>query len=163
MKLKEVASNQANEQANIETANILKKSAHDLNVREYNSKQDKITQDRIDKRTAELNSELSDKDSKVQKMYNQAMMGITKGDDSNNSVKAAAAFDEIIRRNYIQKGMSASEAIRLAHEEFQQTWHFKPDETFFWGGDDSEFSPQVKKEISEATSNALDKYQPKAK
>ena len=163
MKLKEVASKQANEQANVETANILKKSAHDLNVREYNSKQDKITQDRIDKRTGELNSELSDKDSKVQKMYNQAMMGITKGDDSNNSIKAAQAFDEIFRRNYIKKGMSASEALRLAHEEFQQTWHFKPDETFLWGGDDSEFSPQVKKEISEATSSALDKYKPKAK
>lgn len=161
MKLKQVASTQANEQANVETANVLKKAAHNLAVDKHNKSISKDQADRIDKRTAELNSELSDEDSKVQKMYNQAMMSITKGDDSNNSVKAAQAFDEIIRRNYIQKGMSASEAIRLAQEEFSTTWHFKPDETFLWGGDDSEFSPQVKKEISEATASALDKYKAK--
>ena len=161
MKLKQVASNQANDQANVETANTLKKAAHDLSVNKHNDKLNKDQADRIDKRTAEFNSELSDKDSKVQKMYNQAMMGITGGDDSNNAVKASQAFDEIIRRNYIQKGMSASEAIRMAKEEFDATWHFKQDETFLWGSDDSEFSPQVKPEISEATSNALDKYKAK--
>ena len=40
-------------------------------------------------------------------------------------------------------------------------WHFKQDETFLWGSDDSEFSPQVKPEISEATAGALDKYKAK--
>ena len=89
MKLKQVASNQANDQANVETANTLKKAAHDLAVNKHNDKLSKDQADRIDKRTAEFNSELSDKDSKVQKMYNQAMMGITGGDDSNNAVKAS--------------------------------------------------------------------------
>ena len=163
MKLKEVASKQANDQANVETNNLLKLQVHALNVDKHDRKLTKEQNDRIDKRTAELNSELSDEDSKVGKMYNQAMMGITKGDDSNNAVKASQAFDEIIRRNYIQKGMSASEAIRLAHEEFKQTWHFKADETFWYGSDDSEFSPQVSSEMSEATTNALNKYDRKAK
>jgi hypothetical protein len=161
MKLKQVASNQANDQANVETANTLKKAAHDLAVDKHNKSMSKDQADRIDKRTAEFNSELSDEDSKVRKMYNQAMMGITKGDDSNNAVKAGQAFDEIIRKNYIHKGMTASEAIRLAKEEFDATWHFKADDTFWYGSDDSEFSPQVKPEISEATSNALDKYKAK--
>ena len=161
MKLKQVASNQANDQANVETANTLKKAAHDLAVDKHNKSMSKDQADRIDKRTAEFNSELSDKDSKVQKMYNQAMMGLTGGDDSNNAVEASQMFDEIIRRNYIQKGMSASEAIRMAHEEFKQNYNFKPDGTFWYGSDDSEFSPQVKPEISEATSNALDKYKAK--
>jgi hypothetical protein len=161
MKLKSVASSQANEQANVETSNVLKEAAHNLAVDKHNKSMSKDQADRIDKRTTEFNSELSDKDSKVQKMYNQAMMGITGGDDSNNAVKASQAFDEIIRRNYIQKGMTASEAIRLAKEEFDATWHFKQDETFLWGSDDSEFSPQVSQEMSEATAGALDKYKAK--
>ena len=161
MKLKQVASNQANDQANVETANTLKKAAHDLAVDKHNKSMSKDQADRIDKRTAEWNSELSDKDSKVQKMYNQAMMGLTGGDDSNNAVEAAKMFDEIIRRNYIQKGMSASEAIRMAHEEFKQNYNFKHDGTFWYGSDDSEFSPQVSPQISEATAGALDKYKAK--
>ena len=161
MKLKQVASNQANDKANVDTANTLKIAAHDLAVNKHTDKLSKDQADRIDKRTAEFNSELSDKDSKVQKMYNQAMMGLTGGDDSNNAVEAAQMFDEIIRRNYIQKGMSAPEAIRMAHEEFKQNYHFKPDGSFLWGSDDSEFSPQVSQEMSEATAGALDKYKAK--
>ena len=86
------------------------------------------------------------------------MMGVTKGDDSNNAVKAGSAFDEIIRRNYIQKGMNASEAIREAHEEFTANFHFKEDESVLWGEDDSEFSASTTPVISEGVTNALNHY-----
>ena len=163
MKLKQVASNQANDAANVSNANEVRMSNQLLREQTFKAKTAKDAADRIDKRTKEWNSEMSDKDSKVQRMYNKAMMGLTKGDDSNNAVKASQAFDEIVRKNYIEKGMSAPEALRLGHEEFLQTWHFKADGTVLWGQDDSEFSPQVTQGISEATSSALDKYTAKVK
>ena len=163
MKLKAVASKQANETANIESHNLLKQQVHDLNVDKNNQKLTKEQYDRMDARTKEFNSELSDKDSKVAKMYNKAMMGVTKGDDSNNAVKAGNAFDEIIRRNYIRKGMSASEAIREAHDEFKAKFHFKEDESFLWGEDDSEFSGATTPEVSEGVKAGLNAYPSKVK
>ena len=162
MKLKSVASNQANDQANVDTANTLKKAAHDLAVNKHNDKLSKDQADRIDKRTAEWNSEMSDEDSKVQKMYNASVGALRGGDTkSANSNKAAVAFDTIVRDNYIKKGMTAPEAITAARTEFAQKFNYKPDETFWWGSDDSEFSPSVSQEISEATAGALDKYKAK--
>ena len=131
MKLKEVASKQANDKANVDTANALKQSTLDLQKAKF----DRLQQDKNEgirkSRLAEFNKTISDEDHPAAWLYKEAL-GQMSGGDSAAHKEGALEFNGMVQKYVVEGGLSISDSIKAAKEEFGNKYEIKPDDSWWW-------------------------------
>jgi hypothetical protein len=166
MKLKSVASNQANDKANIDTANALRQSTYDLQVAKFEeTKRNKAEGVRKD-RLKEFNKTISDEDHPAAWLYKEALGQIAGGDSAAHK-EGALEFNSMVQKYVVDSGLSISDSIKAAKEEFGQKYKIKPDDSWWWFQDDN--SKLQRRDGSDSTAinpkaqGALDYYDNKGK
>ena len=159
MKLKSVASAQANEQANIETNNALKKATYDLSIAKFDEAQRAKKETEKKARLQEFNKTISDDDHPASYLYKDSIRFLTQGDtDSNAGKEAAIEFNSMVEKNVVEKGLGVAEAIKAAKQEFGIKYKFKKDSA--WFSDDSSLIKRAgTTERSPEVNSALNKYE----
>ena len=130
MKLKQVASNQANDKANIDNANAVRNSTLELNQAKFEETKRKNTEAEETKRLKEFNKTLSDKDHPAKWLYEDAV-GQMAGGDSAAHKEGQLEFNQMVEKN-IRKGTEFAKAITDAKEEFGLKFKIKKDDTWWW-------------------------------
>ena len=131
MKLKSVASSQANEQANVDTANAIKQSTFDLQKAKFQETKDKNLETQRKARLAEFNKTISDEDHPAAWLYKEAL-GQLAGGDSAADKEGALEFNGMVQKYVVEGGLSISDSIKAAKEEFGQKYKIKPDDSWWW-------------------------------
>jgi hypothetical protein len=166
MKLKAVASSQANDKANVDTANALKQSTFDLQKAKFQETQDKNFETQRKARLAEFNKTISDEDHPAAWLYKEAL-GQLAGGDSAADKEGALEFNGMVQKNVVEGGLSISDSIKSAKEEFGKKYKIKPDDSWWWFQDDN--SKLQRRDGSDSTAinpkaqGALDYYDNKGK
>jgi len=137
MKLKQVASNQANDKANIDNANAVRDANLALNKEKFIETKRKNTEAEETKRLKEFNKTLSDEDHPGAWLYKEALSQMSGGDSAAHK-EGALEFNQMVEKN-IRKGTEFAQAIKDAKEEFGNKYKIKPDDSWwFWQKDNSE-------------------------
>ncbi len=132
MKLKEVASKQANDQANVDTANAIKQSTFDLQKEKFKETQRKNKASEKKSRLDEFNQTVSDEDHPGHWLYKSAIGMLTGGDsDSNAGRQAALEFHSLVEKNAVDNGEDFADAVKKAKDEFGAKYKFKKDSAWF--------------------------------
>ena len=165
MKLKQVASNQANDKANVDTANALKQSTFDLQKQKFQETKDKNLETERKSRLAQFDKVLSDEDNPAAWLYKDALSQLTGGDGKSKAGKEAALeFNTMVQKHVVESAVPIAQAIKQAKEEFGQKYNFKPDSAWFSdnsslkmrdGSDSSAINPKAQ--------GALDHFENKGK
>ena len=159
MKLKEVASKQANDKANIDTANALKKATYNLQIAKFEETQRAKNEAEKKSRRQEFNKTISDEDHPASGLYRNSINFLTQGDtDSNAGREAAIEFNSMVENNVVEKGLGVADAIKEAKIEFGTKYKFKKDSA--WFSDDSSLVNRAgTTERSPEVDSALNKYE----
>lgn len=137
MKLKEVASNQANDKANIDNANAVRNANLALNQEKFIETKRKNTEAEETKRLKEFNKTLSDEDHPGAWLYKDALSQMSGGDSAAHK-EGQLEFNQMVEKN-IRKGTEFAQAIKDAKEEFGLKYKIKKDDSWwFWQKDNSE-------------------------
>ena len=165
MKLKQVASNQANDKANVDTANALKQSTFDLQKQKFQETKDKNLETERKSRLAQFDKVLSDEDHAASWLYKDALSQLTGGDGKSKAGKEAALeFHTMVQKHVVESAVPISQAIKDAKVEFGQKYKFKPDSK--WFSDNSSLTLQDGSDsmsINPKAQGALDYFENKGK
>jgi hypothetical protein len=131
MKLKSVASNQANDKANVDNANAIRNSTLALNKEKFQETKDKNLETKRKARLAEFNKTVSDEDHPAAWLYKEAL-GQMAGGDSAAHKEGALEFNGMVQKYVVEGGLSISDSIKAAKEEFGQKYEIKPDDSWWW-------------------------------
>ena len=132
MKLKDVASKQANDQANVDTANAIKQSTFNLQQEKFKETKDKNAETQRKARLDEYNQTISDEDHPASWLYKDAIGMLTGGDSKSNAGKQAALeFNGMVEKHVVEGGKPIAKAIKDAKEEFGAKYKFKKDSKWF--------------------------------
>ena len=131
MKLKSVASSQANDKANVDTANAIKQSTFDLQKAKFLETQDKNDETQRKARLDEYNQTISDEDHPAAWLYKEALSQMSGGDSAAHK-EGALEFNGMVERNVVKGGMSIADSIKAAKVEFGEKYEIKPDDSWWW-------------------------------
>ena len=165
MKLKSVASKQANDKANVDTANALKESTFRLQQEKFKETQDKNLETERKARLAQFDKVLSDEDHAASWLYKDALGQLTGGDGKSKAGKEAALeFHTMVQKHVVESAVPISQAIKDAKVEFGKKYKFKPDSK--WFSDNSSLTLQDgsdNRSINPKAQGALDYFENKGK
>jgi hypothetical protein len=165
MKLKSVASSQANDQANVDTANAIKKSTLDLQKERFQETKNKNLETERKARLAQFDKVLSDEDHAASWLYKDALSQLTGGDGKSKAGKEAALeFHTMVQKHVVESAVPISQAIKDAKVEFGQKYNFKPDSK--WFSDNSSLTMKDGSDssgISSEAQGAVDYFENKGK